>query len=418
MKRVPLLLATMVFYLACGGEKEVSVTSALEPSEPAKEEAQEAPKMPPMTAKVFASIMDRTFEALERRDIEGARSVCAEALETWPEEPNLLRLLALVEMVGQNYETVVGIANTALAKDPTSIPFLSTRAEANFWLQEMDQAQRDLSEIISELERKLANSSCKGEGIRVCSLESYSHALAGARLDLARTYYLLGDLDEAERIVGEVLETDPEDSDAQFLKALLLSSRGRDDEAEKIYKGLLKEDETCSACLNNLGVIEFGRHRFDRARHYFKEALKYTPDWDLRDTALLLSNMAELDILAGRFRAAEAKLRQAIATAWRYPGAYYNLAVLLDITGRTREARSAMLSALEYDPKELERSHYVYAEPEWKLYTEALVLEAKGRFEEAKVLFEEVAKGHVKMLRGPAKRHLNLEAPSLKALSF
>lgn len=357
----------------------------------------------PMSEAEFRDLVRRTLDRLDRRDVDGARDLCLQALDARPGDAQVTRLLAVVEMVAQNFESVVDLAGHQLKKNPDALPFLATRAEASFFLQDIAQSQRDILRIIESLEAAMRTG--RSEGWCGCA-SSPEQVVALARVDLARTYYVLGDYDEAETIVRDVLREDPNSIPAKFVLALVLNKRNDLEGSASLYREILKEDPDCEACENNLGVIAYRRHDLATARKHLQAALRKTPDRDLWGTALVLSNLAELDLLKGRLREAEAGYREAIATAWRYPGAYYGLATLQDIRGYTAEAKATLTQALLWDPQGLDRHNAEYYEPEWKWYLEGLVAEHQGQAELARQLFEKVASGKVRMLRGPARRHL------------
>lgn len=387
--------------LACsdGGSGLSAVSSPLTEEGPqVAQTSQES--LGPLSDSEYRDIVEKVLDRLDKRDVDGARNVCLEALEARPGEPAILRVLATVEMVGQNYESTVDIATAQLKRDPGAVPFLGLRADAYFKLQEIEKSRQDINAIIERLESAVG----KREGVCGVSTEA---AIREARVDLARTYYMVGDYDKAEAITNDVLAQDPESQSARFMLALVRNKRDDIAGSESLYKGLLKEDPRCAACWNNLGVLAYRRHDLEASKKYLERALRLTPDWNLYDTALVLSNLAELDLLKGRFREAEARYREAIQTAWRYPGSYYGLALLQDIKGFRTEAKATLTQALLWDPQGLERNHAEYYEPEWRWYLEGMVAEHQGILDLAKEYFEKVADGKVRMLRAPARRHLS-----------
>lgn len=399
--RVGLLVLTTL--LACAPEPGPEVGRAVGSLEGDRtSEAQEpAVSLGPMTDAQFRELVRVVLDLLDRREVDRARERCVQELEVRPNDPSVTRLLALVEMVGQNFESVVDLANHQLRRDPNEVSFLATRAQASFYLQDIEGSQRDILRIIGRLEQAMRAG--RPEGWCGCA-SSPEEAVALARVDLARTYYVVGDLDEAEAIVRDVLREKPGFNEARFVLALVLNKRDDISGAMDLYEQILREAPSCGACQNNLGVLYFRKHDLERARKRFEAALRLTPDRDLWSTALVLSNLAELDLLKGRFREAEARYREAIATAWRFPGAYYGLAVLQDIRGFYAEARATLTQALLWDPQGLNRHNAEYYEPEWRWYLDALILKHQGA--DARPLFEKVANGKVRMLRAPARRHL------------
>jgi tetratricopeptide (TPR) repeat protein len=354
----------------------------------------------------FKDVVRRTRTALEENRADDARDLLVAAIELRPGHPGLTRLLAIVEMVAENWESVVDLAGAQLREDPGSVPFLETRAHASALLQDMDQAQRDLIGLIDRLATLAGR-----DGDAACdplsqSCRTVDEVSAGAKAALATTYYGLGDLDEAERVAREVLGDRPDWVQARFVLALVANKRDDIDGAMEAYRGILDQFPWCSGCLNNIGVLHYRRHELADAKRSFDAALKVTSVLDRRGAAIVKSNLADLLVLAGKLDAADAKYREAIATSPRFAGAHYGHAQLFDLRGRLREARAMMQHALALDPKGVDRYNSEYIEPEWRGYFEAMVADAEGRFPEARALWEKVAAGSVGMLRGPAMRHL------------
>ena len=402
MHRHVFLILPAFFLAACeqAPVPEEAAKGALSAQEPVAQEGKEVRSrfdtagLGPMSSEEFRDLARRALSLLEEGKGDEARQLVVEALELRPGHPGLMRLLTFVEMVEENWESVVDLTTQRLARDPDALEFMGTRAEARFMLQDIDGTQRDLLDLIDRIEK--APGGC----------ESPDYLRSAAKAFLATTYYSVGDLEEAERMAQEVLKDQPKTLQARFVQALVANKRDDIDGALKIYKEILKEAPSCSACLNNIGVLHYRQHRLAEARNDFLAALKETSPLDRHGLAIVHSNLADLLVLEGKYKKAEARYREAISASSRYSGPYYGLAQLYDIEGRLREARAMMQQALLLDPMGLDHYNSEFIEPEWRWHLEALMAEARGNGDHARGLFEKVAQGSVEVLRQAAMRHL------------
>jgi Tfp pilus assembly protein PilF len=205
---------------------------------------------------------------------------------------------------------------------------------------------------------------------------SLSQQAPAVRALAARSLMETGDLasayEQAQLAVKEVGSLGV----THFMLALVAERRGQLDTAMSEYQTVLALDPTNGAAHNNLGGIQYLRENFGDARAETEAALRL--ETDAEGTAISLANLAEFDALDNQLPAAEQKLNESLEANPESAVAYFGLASLYDVTGRTQAAVTMEKNALELDPHgALQRaSSYVY--PELKLESEALAAEAQG----------------------------------------
>jgi Flp pilus assembly protein TadD len=146
-----------------------------------------------------------------------------------------------------------------------------------------------------------------------------------------------------------------------FQRAVALHEQGRLDEAEHLYRSLLKADPAEIGYLHNLGVLCIHQGKYEDAVKLVREVLGHQPDLALAHNTLgvVLGRL-------GRFEEAEACCREALRLAPDYAEAHNTLAHTLTALGRFNEAEASCRKALHLKPE--------YAEAHYNLGTALLSL--------------------------------------------
>ncbi len=116
---------------------------------------------------------------------------------------------------------------------------------------------------------------------------------AGRRL--AHAYGMRKDLDEADRVIGELLLKNANDSETLLLKGQLLATRGRRDEAHALFQKVAQIDPSSVPLQFALGRSYAARGDVDGARRGFNEALRLNPR-----AAAAQVELARLELAIGR----------------------------------------------------------------------------------------------------------------------
>jgi choline-sulfatase len=199
-------------------------------------------------------------------------------------------------------------------------------------------------------------------------------------LSKAREIGMSGRADEALRIIGEIVVTDPEIPDAYFTRGnILFKARrygeaiaafrkslelkpdddfavinisnsylveGKFDEAERFVLDFLKQGFGDAQLYFVLGNMNFLRREYGRAVPYFEQCLARNPRSAASHNAL-----AAIYINQGDLAKADAHIRDALNLDPTLTNAHYNLAQILEAQGRGKEAEEAYLREIERTPR-------------------------------------------------------------------
>ena len=98
-----------------------------------------------------------------------------------------------------------------------------------------------------------------------------------------------GQASEALALADEYIAAHPRDPQVRFLKANLLSSTGRPEEAEQLLEQLTRDYPELAEPWNNLAVLHAARGRLGEARVALENALRIQPDY-----ATALENLGDV----------------------------------------------------------------------------------------------------------------------------
>ena len=154
-----------------------------------------------------------------------------------------------------------------------------------------------------------------------------------------------GKSQEAERLYRKILKKQPNYLAVNHNLGLLLQTLGRFDEAEVSYKKAIELKPDYAEVYNNLGVILVKLRRLDEAKEAYKKAIELKPNY-----VSAHSNLGALHQTLGRFDDAEAAYKKAIELAPNYADAHYNLGNLLYEFHKLDEAEAIYNKTIELKP--------------------------------------------------------------------
>jgi protein O-GlcNAc transferase len=214
-------------------------------------------------------------------------------------------------------------------------------------------------------------------------------------------FHRAGKLAEAERLYSEVLRTDPDRADAQFLLGTVRFQQGRDAEALRLIGASLQMDPRNPFALSNYGNVLLKLKRYDEAVARYEQALAIKPDHveALNNLGMTLKELK-------RYPAALASYDRALAIRPNFLEALFNRGNALQELRRHAEALACYDKVLALRPgyaqahnnaglalKELGRRERALASYDKALsihpdFAEALnnrgiVLEELGRYDDA-----------------------------------
>lgn len=183
----------------------------------------------------------------------------------------------------------------------------------------------------------------------------------------ALRHHQTGQLDAAEGLYRQVLESDPRHADALHLLGVIAHQRGHNEVALELLRQAIAQNERVPSFHNNLGNVLKALGRLEEAVASYHHALALRPEH-----AEAHSNLGSVLQAQGRLDAAAAAYRQALALKPGSAETHNNLGNTLQAQGKRDEAMASYARALTIKPS--------YAEAHGNLGN---VLKAQGRLEDA-----------------------------------
>lgn len=165
------------------------------------------------------------------------------------------------------------------------------------------------------------------------------------KISLADQLQRSGRVDKAALAYLSAYERDPENPVPQERIGFLQLTR-KPEEAEKIFRNLLKEAPTRASAHAGLGLAQYAQGDLKGARKALERAVELEPD-----DILALNTLAVVHDLEGRHQAAQDYYRQILVRKPEDTGAANNLGVSLMLLGKFAEAEAALRQAVDIGPK-------------------------------------------------------------------
>ena len=132
--------------------------------------------------------------------------------------------------------------------------------------------------------------------------------------------------------------------DQTFNQAIAAHKASKFEEAEQLYKNILKAQPTHPGANHNLGVLKVSFNKSAEALPFFKAAIAANPNieqfWTSYIDALVKEN---------QFEEAEVSCRKAIELEPNLSKTHYNLGLVVARLGKLEEAKLAFKKTLSYD---------------------------------------------------------------------
>ncbi len=178
---------------------------------------------------------------------------------------------------------------------------------------------------------------------------------------LARTWVVLGDTEEAERLLLQGLEKSGQNAKLQNAYWMVLMATRRFEEAESLVRDQMGQfgDQLPEALQRNfnfqLGMIALVREDFPRARGLLMSAISSEDDPAWNDKEIMILTLASLaseivgapDEAASLLENAERKIRRARLNGVDNSGIYYSEAVILTLRDNSDEALEKLQEAYD-----------------------------------------------------------------------
>lgn len=258
---------------------------------------------------------------LEAQQYAQAQAAAATALQTWPNDPNFLRVLG-VALTRQHH---FAEAEKHLTHVTRLVP---DYAPAHENLAEAQMLQGKIPEAVKSLQTALKHN-------------PQSHSAA---MKLGELLNLTGKGAEADEVFQNAIAADPERE--KLVKAMELVQEGKVAEAEALYKTILRANPDHVDALRLMGVLAIKKENHSDGEAYFRRAVELAPDfWTAWiNLGVSLNEQQKFD-----------KAEQAYLTALKLrPGNVHTLEKLGSNCmndGRMEDAVSWLEKSLEEDPK-------------------------------------------------------------------
>ena len=175
-------------------------------------------------------------------------------------------------------------------------------------------------------------------------------ALAPERVDyrrnLCRAYLQLGQAEQAEEMLRESVEQQPQSAPLWEMLGMVLAQQQK-------YEAALEAYQRAAQLAPQAPAVHFGLSELHRLLGNASESMA-----ELRATLQLepnhvpaLNNLAGMELFEGDFLAALRSIKRQLELAPRSAQAHFNLARLLEVAGDLQQAIVALQNALRYDPR-------------------------------------------------------------------
>jgi len=326
-----------------------------------------------------------------------AREVLNKTIDASPEDIAAVLKLGSVNIADEEYQAAYELAQAYVDRPvdgAVDLRVMEQRARASLMADDVETAANDYNELLDMLEANEAAATPR-EG--------------RAWVGLATANYNRGELEAAENIARDLLshsaikdQVDP--AHGWFILALAAGKKGDDAVSREYYDKVLARYPNEPATLNNIGCIEYRNGDLDSALTFHQKAYDLAGK-NRRLAAIAWSNVAEVDMLNGRYDLAEDRWLETLSISKRFAAGHFNLAVLYDLLGQDEKSARHMKTALDIDVQGVTRWNTSFFTPEWKQHFQALVANAQGRADTV-TLWQGLAQAEVEVIRKAAQRHL------------
>jgi len=167
----------------------------------------------------------------------------------------------------------------------------------------------------------------------------------GEALQQALQHQQAGRLDEAEELYRQVLKVAPNQPDALHLLGLVYSDKKNFSTAEELIRQAITSNPVVAEFHNNLGSVCQEQGKLEESAGCFRKAIALKPDY-----AEAYNNLGNVVFSLGQLLEATAYYRQAVALRPTYVKAWNNLGAVLGKQNELEEAEKCYRLALELAP--------------------------------------------------------------------
>jgi predicted TPR repeat methyltransferase/Tfp pilus assembly protein PilF len=164
-------------------------------------------------------------------------------------------------------------------------------------------------------------------------------------------------IDEAEPLLMQVLEGDPNQADALHFLGVLRHTQGRFDDAVALIRHSLQVLPDNASAWNNLGNVLLLAGRLQETVEIYERAVARADN--VSEATLALNNLCTLHRKLGALESSEASARDALQRDPKFGDAWYNLSLTLLKQGRVHDGLIAHSHAVALWPESTQPRHEV-----------------------------------------------------------
>ena len=331
------------------------------------------------------AVFDEALELVNAGNPGAAEHVCRDAVQRNPKDVNMLGLLGAVLVKMRRLDEAEQVLKRTVRLAPT---FAKPHEDLGFVLLELeryDEAVEILQKAVRldpklefaqfNLGKALAFTG-KGEDADVAFEASFSLSPERKLLAQAARLHKEGQLEEAEKLYRQVLKNNPDNIDAMRMLAMVAATLKHFDDAERLLRRAVGIAPDFLAAVIDLGRILKEQDRFEEAIDYFKKAIEINPN-----------NPQTHFLLAGAYAPAalnhEAvkEYQRTLELSPRHPGALLGLGNALKTIGRLDEAVGAYHDCISVKPNNGE-TYWSLANLKTYRFSDEQLLEMEKRVED------------------------------------
>jgi tetratricopeptide (TPR) repeat protein len=233
------------------------------------------------------AVFDETIALINAGDLAAAEARCRATLDRHPRDVNLQALLGALLVKLNRTDEAATLLRAVIAEAPT---FAKPHEDLGYLLVKLDHADEALAylERATHLDPTLENAwftlgkalAMLGRGAEADQAFERCFALSPGRrlMALAAEHQRDGRLEEAEHLYRRVLRHDPRNVDAMRLLATIAIKAGRADEAERLLERAISLAPDFLAAILDLGRLRKEQDRYGEALKCFDRAIALEPD--------------------------------------------------------------------------------------------------------------------------------------------
>jgi tetratricopeptide (TPR) repeat protein len=264
---------------------------------------------------------NEVLELVNRGEFQHAEGLCRALLQKYPTDVNILGMRGAVLVKLKRYEEAEESLRHTIRLAPT-----------------FAKPHEDLGYVLLELKRPREAADILRNAVRL------DPGLEQAHFNLGRALAMLGHGGEADEAFEKSFSLNPERG--KLALAAEHHKAGRLEEAERLYREILRENPVNVDAIRMLGRVALGASRNADAERLFRRAIKIAPDF-----AGALTDLGRLCKEQNRFEEAIECFERVIDLEPDNPQAYFQLAGTLAPAALTYRAIEAYEKALELNPK-------------------------------------------------------------------